>query len=250
MIYTFTDCELDTQRLTFRRAGHLRHLRPRAFAVLRYLVMHRDRVVDKQELYEQIWPEQFISDATIESTLRAVRQAVGDSGKAQRLIQTFHRRGYRFVADVDERDEEQPAVRLRAGLEKPLAESRHTSSEEAAVPPPSTMGYDGLGATLDRSNAGTPSATARTPAILAATATAAVGGSDAEHRHLTVLWCALVEPVALTTHLDAEDLHEVIQAYHIASAAVVARFEGYVAQYRDDGLLAYFGFPQAHEDDA
>src|SRR5262249_29679479 len=100
MVYTFSDCELDTQRFTLHRAGQTRHLRLKVFQVLLYLLEHRERVVDKQELCEQVWPEQFISDATLESTLRAVRQEVGDSGKAQRIIQTLYGHGYRVVVPV------------------------------------------------------------------------------------------------------------------------------------------------------
>ena len=100
MVYAFDNCELDTQRITLRRAGQTIPLRPKVFQVLLHLLTHRERIVDKQELCEQVWPEQFISDATLESTLRAVRRAIGDSGKEQRLIQTLYGHGYRFVAPV------------------------------------------------------------------------------------------------------------------------------------------------------
>src|SRR5215467_1081271 len=65
-----------------------------------YLIEHRDRVVSKQELCEQVWEGLAISDATLESCLRAVRLTVGDSGQAQRIIQTQRGYGYRCVADV------------------------------------------------------------------------------------------------------------------------------------------------------
>src|SRR5574341_923411 len=100
MVYVFDDCELDTQRITLRRAGRTLALRPKVFQVLLYLLTHRERVVDKPELCAQVWPAQFISDATLESTVRAVRQAVGDSGKEQRIIQTLYGHGYRFVVPV------------------------------------------------------------------------------------------------------------------------------------------------------
>ena len=80
MLYTFGDCELDTDLYILRRADQAAHLSPKVFQVLMYLLEHRDRVIDKDELCEQVWPEQFIADATLESTLRAVRQVVGDSG--------------------------------------------------------------------------------------------------------------------------------------------------------------------------
>ncbi len=101
MIYHFSDCELDTQLFTLKRAGKTLRMRPKVFQVLSYLVEHRDRVVEKQELAEQLWPGQFISDSPLESTIRAVRHALGDNGRAQRLIETLYGRGYRFVAKID-----------------------------------------------------------------------------------------------------------------------------------------------------
>jgi TOMM system kinase/cyclase fusion protein len=73
---------------------------------------------------------------------------------------------------------------------------------------------------------------------------------DAERRQLTVMFCDLVDSTALAVQLDPEDLREVVRAYQETSAAVIQRFGGYIAQYLGDGLLVYFGYPQAHEDDA
>jgi class 3 adenylate cyclase len=74
--------------------------------------------------------------------------------------------------------------------------------------------------------------------------------TDAERRQLTIMFCDLVGSTALATRLDPEDLREIIGAYHRAVAEVLTRFGGFVAQYMGDGVLAYFGYPQAHEDDA
>src|SRR5258707_2582731 len=73
---------------------------------------------------------------------------------------------------------------------------------------------------------------------------------DAERRQLTVMFCDLVGSTALSARLDPEDLREVVAAYHRAVADVVASFDGFVAKYMGDGVLAYFGYPRAHEDDA
>ncbi len=72
----------------------------------------------------------------------------------------------------------------------------------------------------------------------------------AERRQLTVMFCDLVGSTALSTRLDPEDLREVIAAYHQCAADVVTRFGGYVAKYMGDGVLVYFGYPEAHEADA
>src|SRR5215468_1214041 len=74
--------------------------------------------------------------------------------------------------------------------------------------------------------------------------------SDAERRQLTVLFCDLVDSTALAGQLDPEELRAVVLAYQEVCAKVIARFDGHIAQYLGDGLLVYFGYPLAHEDDA
>src|SRR5262249_35837178 len=71
-----------------------------------------------------------------------------------------------------------------------------------------------------------------------------------ERRQLTVLFCDLVGSTQISGHLDPEDLRTVVRAYQEAAAEVIARYEGHIAQYLGDGLLVYFGYPTAHEDDA
>src|SRR5215468_7980332 len=73
---------------------------------------------------------------------------------------------------------------------------------------------------------------------------------EAERRQLTVMFCDLVESTKLASRLDPEDLREVVQAYQKTCTDVIERYDGYVAQLLGDGLLVYFGYPQAHEDDA
>ena len=72
----------------------------------------------------------------------------------------------------------------------------------------------------------------------------------AERRQLTVLFCDLVDSTALARQLDPEDYRDVVRAYQATCGAVIQRFEGTIAQYLGDGLLVYFGYPQAHENDA
>jgi DNA-binding winged helix-turn-helix (wHTH) protein len=101
MRYVFGDYTLDTRQSELCHAGEPVKLRLKVFQVLVYLLTHRDRPVPKQELCEHLWPQQFVSDATLDSCIAEVRQAVGDSGRGQHIIQTRRGYGYRFVAAVE-----------------------------------------------------------------------------------------------------------------------------------------------------
>src|SRR5262249_1137468 len=72
---------------------------------------------------------------------------------------------------------------------------------------------------------------------------------EAERRQLTVLFCDLADSTRLARQLDPEDLREVMRAYQATCVDVIQRFAGHVAQYLGDGLLVYFGYPQAYEED-
>jgi class 3 adenylate cyclase/tetratricopeptide (TPR) repeat protein len=87
-------------------------------------------------------------------------------------------------------------------------------------------------------------------AMLTVPAPAAPAQVDAERRQLTVMFCDLVGSTAISTRHDPEDLRELIGDYHRAVAETIGRFDGFVAKYMGDGVLIYFGYPQAHEDDA
>src|SRR5262249_2210332 len=92
-------------------------------------------------------------------------------------------------------------------------------------------------------------ASAPTAAVRAAVSDASAP-ADAGRRQITVMFCDLVGSTALSRRLDPEDLRDVIGAYHRCVADTVERFGGFVAKYMGDGVLAYFGYPQAHENDA
>ena len=72
----------------------------------------------------------------------------------------------------------------------------------------------------------------------------------AERRQLTVVFCDLAGSTALSARLDPEDYREVIAAYHRAVAKIITESDGFISRYMGDGVLVYFGYPQAHEDDA
>ncbi|MFQ5477267.1 MAG: AAA family ATPase [Candidatus Binatia bacterium] len=86
-----------------RTKGQRVALEPTPLRLLAYLIEHRNRVVSKEELLTQIWPDATVGDTALSSAISHVRQALGDSGSRQRMIVTLRRRGFRFIAEVDER---------------------------------------------------------------------------------------------------------------------------------------------------
>src|SRR5262249_46712040 len=194
MRYVFGEWTLDTQRAELCRAGRISRLRRKAFQVLAYLLAHSDRVVSKQELCEQVWPQQFLSDAALESTIKAVRQAIGDSGRRQQLIKTVYGSGYRLIVPVAAQPEPSPEAKVvapprdfparpllpaRGGEDSPLA------PVVCAAPPDEPLTQGTIPASLLRV-------------------------SDAERRQLTVMFCALTAELPLARPLDPDDLYAVI----------------------------------------
>jgi len=108
MIYRFGDWQLDTELYELRRGGLPSKVEPRVFDLLHFLVRNAGRVVSRDEIVEEIWDGRIVSEATISTCLKGARQAVGDDGRAQRLIKTVHGRGFRFVGAVSSEDEAAP----------------------------------------------------------------------------------------------------------------------------------------------
>jgi TolB-like protein len=102
VIFRFADCLLDTERRELRRSGVLRALEPQVFDLLEYLVRNRHRFVSKTDLKSAVWGARIVSEAALHTRVSAARNAIGDSGADQRLIQTMRTRGFRFIAAVSE----------------------------------------------------------------------------------------------------------------------------------------------------
>lgn len=100
--YRFDDVVVDRELFRVSRGDQPQNLQPRAFDLLIYLIKHRDRVVEKQELFEQVWGETFVSDGALTQEVKNIRHAIGDASGFPRYIRTVHKHGYRFVADVTE----------------------------------------------------------------------------------------------------------------------------------------------------
>jgi DNA-binding winged helix-turn-helix (wHTH) protein len=100
--YLFGDLEADADQRALRRGGERVAMEPQAFDVLIYLLRHRQRVVPKEELMDNVWGGRFVSETAVTSRIKQVRRAVGDDGTSQTHERTYHGRGYRFVAEVTE----------------------------------------------------------------------------------------------------------------------------------------------------
>lgn len=102
MQFLFSDHTLDTSRRELHRGADLIALEPQVFDLLVYLLENRDRVVSKDDLMASVWGGRIVSESTLTSRINAARKAVGDNGEEQHLIRTVPRKGFRFVAAVDE----------------------------------------------------------------------------------------------------------------------------------------------------
>lgn len=114
MSWVFGDCELDEALFQLRRAGRPVKVEPKVFDVLLYLLRHCDRVVSKDELLDALWPGETVTESVLPRCVAAARRATGDDRASQRVIQTVHGRGYRFVADLRDAAPETHSAAVRA----------------------------------------------------------------------------------------------------------------------------------------
>ena len=144
--------------------------------------------------------------------------------------------------------ENRPGAAFCRGCGRPIP---HSCSGCGRVNPATSRFCDGCGLPLEAVGSGDAARVADAGAPqYASDARDAEFAGEGERRQLTVVFCDLVDSTELSQRLDPEDLRDVIRAFQETCAGVIQRFGGHVAQYLGDGLLVYFGYPQAHEDDA
>ncbi len=230
MLYTFEEWKLDVERYELRRAGEPIKLEPQVFSVLAYLVQHRDRVLSKQELLSHLWPGQYIGDSALERCIMAARKAVGDSGGKQRIIKTFHRRGYRFVVPVTEH---LPPIAPAAPPESPLLRSRqlrgHDETDPVRPPASPSRGSNQEHAESEADGPVRPSFS---------------------RRQVTVLSCAIADASEEFKVDTSESLQSYLKPLFDHIAAYVQSYGGMTALYQDNGLMALFGLSVPYEDHA
>src|SRR5215217_2870334 len=102
MKYRFAEFEIDLGQQELRRLSEPVHIEPQVFDLIVHLVRNNDRIVSKDELIETIWNGRIVSEAALSSRINGARRALGDNGNDQIFIKTFHKRGFRFLPDVQE----------------------------------------------------------------------------------------------------------------------------------------------------
>ena len=104
MTFEFGGFVLDTRRVELRRGDRTVPLEPKSYDLLRLLVANRDRVVARDEIFDQVWPGVFVTEASLSTAVAQIRKALGDDGQTQSFVKTVRGRGFRFVAEVRERE--------------------------------------------------------------------------------------------------------------------------------------------------
>lgn len=122
-VYRFAGCLLDIGRRSLHRDRLSIELQPKAFDLLAYLVEHRDRAVDKDELQAAIWPNVIVTEASLTKAVQRARLAVGDDSDRQSVIRTVHGHGYRFVAELAEPELLPEPAAVHAATQQPLTDT-------------------------------------------------------------------------------------------------------------------------------
>jgi class 3 adenylate cyclase/DNA-binding winged helix-turn-helix (wHTH) protein/tetratricopeptide (TPR) repeat protein len=208
-------------------------LRPKSFALLQLLLDNAGRLLKRDTIMEAVWPDVFVTDDSITQCVGDIRRALGD--EAQRLLRIVPRRGYLFATEVSRIEPIRGSFREepQAFVDQPAAPSwngaaqdRHNDSKKPIVhlDPEAAPDLTGLGRQQ-------PS-------------------PESERRHLTVLACDLVNSTGFFERMDPEDESAIMHAFMQRCTAVITGCGGHIATYTGDGMVAYFGYPHAHEDAA
>jgi DNA-binding winged helix-turn-helix (wHTH) protein/pimeloyl-ACP methyl ester carboxylesterase len=147
--YTFENYSIDLERVELRKENTSVDVEPQVFDLLAFLIAHRDRVVTQDEIFDAVWNGRIVSMSTLTSRINAVRAAVNDTGKDQRLIKTVPRRGYRFVGSVEELISDETSDQLS----EPVADKRQ-EIQFCATTDKVTIAYSKVGSGLPLVKAG------------------------------------------------------------------------------------------------
>ena len=227
----------------------------RALDVLEVLLRQPGELVTKDAFMKGVWPGIAVEANNLPVQITALRKVLDGRRTSESCIRTVPGRGYRFAAPVTQLTEELRERIVRHP--KPpsgsvmLAQSGGLGAPEGHERPvhgfiPSDLPSNRRALSTLHSSGGSP----LTETGPAEPVKNCLVTPPAERRQITVLACEAANSAVLSGRLDPEDLHEVTTASHRCCADIIERYHGYVANYSADGMLAYFGFPQADEHDA
>lgn len=139
LLFSFENLVLDTDRRELRAGAVAIAVEPQVFDLLAYLIQNRDRVVSRDDVFEAVWHGRIVSESTLTSRINAARAAIGDSGDEQRLIKTLPRKGFRFVAAVQERKSSDTTAALDVPVLIPASQLALPDKPSIAVLPFTNM---------------------------------------------------------------------------------------------------------------
>src|SRR5215213_3684707 len=116
VIYEFDDVKIECRNFQILKNGAALRITPRAFEVLLYLIENAGRVVSKQELFERVWKESFVTDNALTRMVKEIRRVLGDDAGAPRYVETIPKRGYRFIAASEARQQRQTTRETERGF--------------------------------------------------------------------------------------------------------------------------------------
>ena len=208
----FSSFTLDLDRMCLLGPGGQAELRPKSFEVLRYLVKHYSQVIGKEELIKAIWPDVLVTDRSLTHCISEARHALGD--RSQQIIKTVPKRGYlmcRFQLASSKTTPVPTESAADAAVNAVLSEDRVSKHEAKTVDHEASAG---------------------------------------ERKHITVLCADLEESLEPIAERDPEEALKIFKSALTQMTQAVHRYEGTVNIVTDDGIVALFGVPFAHEDHA
>jgi class 3 adenylate cyclase/predicted ATPase len=211
-IFLFPPFWLDVHNEQLWRDAQALALRPKTFAVLRYLAARAGQLVTQEALLDAVWGATAVSDAVVRRSIGELRTALGDTAQHPRFIQTVHRRGYRFIAPV--------AVAITPPVSSPATEALRPVPRPTFPEPEAPVWHP------------------TEPSL------------EEEHKLVTVLCCAVTDAPALAVEHGPEAMHRLMQAVFARAREVMQRYEGTITSVTGEGLTALFGAPLGQEDHA
>ena len=213
MIYTFGTYKLDAKNYELYDNGQLCKLDSRTLDLLIYLVENRDHVVSREELLTHLWPGQIINEGTLHNCIKTARKAIRDRVGDQPKIRNIYGRGYRFVAEAHEHEQNAMIPMFKA------LEPHDDPAETSAL------------------------------SLSAGAISSSQNVLMGDYKFVSVLCGALSHPESLVSSLGFESTHHLRWTFFALAKAEAQRFEGIFKLYGSDGFILVFGLQVAHDDD-